>query len=33
MVGNLAMGGTVPVEWYRLDRKTWLSLKSWGDMR
>lgn len=33
MVGNLAMGGTVPVEWYRLDRKTWLSLKSWGEMR
>ena len=33
MVGNLAMGGPVPVEWYRLDRKTWLSLKSWGEMR
>ena len=33
MVGNLAMGGMVPVEWYRLDRKTWLSLKSWGEMR
>jgi RimJ/RimL family protein N-acetyltransferase len=23
----------VPVEWYRLDRKTWVSLKSWGGMR
>lgn len=33
MVGNLAMGGMVPVEWYRLDRKTWMSLKSWGEMR
>ena len=33
MVGHLAARGMVPVEWYRLDRKTWLSLKSWGDMR
>jgi RimJ/RimL family protein N-acetyltransferase len=33
MAGNLAMGGMVPVEWYRLDRKTWISLKSWGEMR
>ncbi len=33
MVGNIAMGGMMPVEWYRLDRKTWMSLKSWGDMR
>ncbi|NTB95206.1 GNAT family N-acetyltransferase [Agrobacterium tumefaciens] len=32
MVGSLALGGMVPVEWYRLDRKTWVSLKSWGDM-
>ncbi|MGV8937786.1 MAG: GNAT family N-acetyltransferase [Allorhizobium sp.] len=33
MVGNLALGGMMPVEWYRLDRKTWMSLKSWGGMR
>ncbi|MCY1665410.1 GNAT family N-acetyltransferase [Rhizobium sp. SL86] len=33
MVGSLALGGMVPVEWFRLDRKTWMSLKSWGDMR
>ncbi|XUY26560.1 GNAT family N-acetyltransferase [Agrobacterium sp. rho-8.1] len=33
MVGSLALGGMVPVEWYRLDRKTWVSLRSWGDMR
>ncbi|PZU86387.1 MAG: GNAT family N-acetyltransferase [Shinella sp.] len=33
MVGNLATGGMMPVEWYRLDRKTWMSLKSWGEMR
>ncbi|MBW8447326.1 MAG: GNAT family N-acetyltransferase [Arenimonas sp.] len=33
MVGSLAMGGMMPVEWYRLDRKTWMSLKSWGEMR
>ncbi|GEO85801.1 N-acetyltransferase [Ciceribacter naphthalenivorans] len=33
MVGSLAMRGMVPVEWYRLDRKTWMSLKSWGEMR
>lgn len=33
MVGSLALGGMVPVEWYRLDRKTWMSLKSWGEMR
>ena len=32
MVGSLSLGGMVPVEWYRLDRKTWVSLKSWGDM-
>lgn len=33
MIGSLAMRGMVPVEWYRLDRKTWMSLKSWGEMR
>lgn len=33
MVPSLALGGMVPVEWYRLDRKTWLSLRSWGDGR
>ncbi|MGF9695167.1 GNAT family protein [Rhizobium sp. 0TCS1.26] len=33
MIGCLALGGMVPVEWFRLDRKTWMSLKSWGDMR
>lgn len=32
MVGSLALGGMVPVEWYRLDRKTWVSLKRRGDM-
>ncbi len=26
----MALGGWVAVEWYRLDRKTWASLKSWG---
>lgn len=33
MVGSLALGSMVPVEWYRLDRKTWVSLRSWGEMR
>lgn len=33
MVQSLAVGGMVPVEWYRLDRRTWVSLKSWGGMR
>lgn len=33
MASSLAMGGMMPVEWYRLDRKTWMSLKSWGEMR
>jgi RimJ/RimL family protein N-acetyltransferase len=33
MVQSLSVGGMVPVEWYRLDRKTWVSLKSWGGMR
>ncbi|MFC3073998.1 GNAT family N-acetyltransferase [Shinella pollutisoli] len=32
MVQSLAVGGMVPVEWYRLDRKTWVSLKSWGNL-
>ncbi|MBB4104172.1 GNAT family N-acetyltransferase [Allorhizobium borbori] len=31
MVPSLALGGMVAVEWYRLDRKTWLSLRSWGE--
>lgn len=30
MVGSLALGGVMPVDWYRLDRKTWVSLRSWG---
>jgi RimJ/RimL family protein N-acetyltransferase len=30
LVASLALGSTVPVEWYRLDRKTWMSLRSWG---
>ncbi|MCF3641361.1 GNAT family N-acetyltransferase [Rhizobium sp. TRM95111] len=33
MIQSLAVGGMVPVEWYRLDRRTWVSLKSWGGMR
>ncbi|MFB2552909.1 GNAT family N-acetyltransferase [Ensifer soli] len=33
MVDSLALGGSVAVEWYRLDRKTWLSLRSWGTGR
>jgi RimJ/RimL family protein N-acetyltransferase len=33
MVTSLAMGGPVPVEWYRLDRRTWMSLRSWGGSR
>lgn len=33
MVASLSVGGMVPIEWYRLDRKTWVSLKSWGGMR
>ena len=33
MVGSLALGGMVPVEWFRLDRKTWISLRSWGGGR
>lgn len=30
MVNSMALGSTVPVEWYRLDRKTWISLRSWA---
>ena len=33
MVHSLAMGGSVAVEWYRLDRRTWSSLRSWGGSR
>jgi RimJ/RimL family protein N-acetyltransferase len=33
MVGSLALGGMMSVEWYRLDRKTWMSLRSWGGLR
>ena len=33
MIQSLAVGGMVPVEWYRLDRRTWVSLKNWGGMR
>lgn len=30
---SLALGSHVSVEWFRLDRRTWISLKSWGVMR
>ena len=30
MVNSLALGSAMPVEWYRLDRKTWISLRSWA---
>ena len=33
MVPSLALGGAVPVEWFRLDRKTWISLRTWGAER
>ncbi len=33
LAASLALGSTVPVEWYRLDRKTWISLRSWGGIR
>lgn len=33
MVPSMALGGAMPVEWYRLDRKTWLSLRSWAAER
>lgn len=31
MINSLALGSVVPVEWFRLDRSTWISLRSWGD--
>lgn len=33
MVPCQALGAMVPVEWFRLDRKTWMSLRSWGGAR
>lgn len=33
MVPCQALGAMVPVEWFRLDRKTWISLRSWGGTR
>lgn len=33
MCPSLSAGGFLPVEWYRLDRKTWEALKSWGGER
>jgi len=33
MIDCLALGGMVAVEWFRLDRKTWMSLRSWGELR
>ena len=33
MADSLALGGMVAVEWFRLDRKTWGSLRSWGGAR
>lgn len=33
MIECFALGGMVPIEWFRLDRKTWMSLRSWGEMR
>ncbi|WP_099866912.1 GNAT family N-acetyltransferase [Pararhizobium haloflavum] len=33
MVPSMALGGALPVEWYRLDRKTWLSLRSWAAIK
>ena len=33
MAPSLAIGGTVAVEWFRLDRKTWGSLRAWGGAR
>ncbi|MBD8556842.1 GNAT family N-acetyltransferase [Rhizobium sp. CFBP 8762] len=32
MVQCLALKAAVAAEWYRLDRKTWMSLRSWGGM-
>jgi RimJ/RimL family protein N-acetyltransferase len=33
MMPSLALGGSLPVEWYRLDRATWEGLRSWGGSR
>jgi RimJ/RimL family protein N-acetyltransferase len=33
LVASLALGSTVSVEWFRLDRRTWISLRSWGALR
>ncbi len=33
MAQSLALGGMVAVEWFRLDRKTWGSLRHWGGTR
>lgn len=33
MAPSLALGGMVAVEWFRLDRKTWGSLRHWGGTR
>jgi RimJ/RimL family protein N-acetyltransferase len=33
MAPSLALGGMVAVEWFRLDRKTWGSLRHWGGSR
>lgn len=33
MATSLALGGMVAVEWFRLDRKTWSSLRNWGGAR
>ena len=30
MINSMALGSAIPVEWYRLDRKTWISLRSWA---
>ncbi len=31
MIHSASVGNTVPVDYYVLDRNTWISLKSWGD--
>lgn len=33
MADSLALGGMVAVEWFRLDRRTWGSLRNWGGAR
>jgi RimJ/RimL family protein N-acetyltransferase len=33
LAASLALGSNVPVEWFRLDRRTWISLRSWGVLR